>query len=622
MPTDIPDRRAAFAGGPVSAVPPHPGERVPTHPLPSGRERPEGALPTADGAPGTAYGAPGTAYGAQTTAGGTPQAPVGTPATAGGMGRAVGVIASTAVCQAALMVGIGLLITGPAAGVWPLTSEDRFTDALERARTGTLDTVSLVVSEAGNTATVVVGTLLACLLLLLAPRLPRWRDALFLSVAVSLQSLVFLVVTEAVDRTRPDVERLDASPPTSSYTSGHTGAATALYAGLAVLVLHRTKAPWRRPVAFLLLLVPLLVGIARAYRGMHHPTDIAGGLLNGGLSLLIVGRALLTGSHVPAAAPSVATAPEGAATSAHGRTAVVFNPTVTDESARAELRRVLEDHGHHGADFVPTTADDPGEGQTERAVRHGVSLVVVCGGDGTVRAAAEALAGTGVPLAVVPCGTGNLLARNLGLPVKPAEALAVALRGAPHRIDLGRIEGDGMAPAHFTVMSGAGLDAAMLESTSDRAKALLGWPAYVMAGLRELRAPRMRLTVSLDGARPLRRSARMVLVANTGKVQGGAALVPAARPDDGLLDLMILDPRGPGGWLSAVATLVRRGPTSGPGGDGGARSVEYFTFRHADLRFDAPQQRELDGDPVAPGRRLSAEVRPGALTVLLPVRGK
>ncbi|HWU06048.1 MAG TPA: diacylglycerol kinase family protein [Streptomyces sp.] len=543
------------------------------------------------------------------------------------MGRAAGIITSAAVCQTALMVGLGLLLTGPAARLWPLTYEDEVSEALERARTGTLNTVSLVVSEAGNTATVVAGTLLACLGLLLVPQLPRWRDALYLAVAVSLQSLVFLVITAAVDRTRPDAERLDASPPTSSYTSGHTGAATALYAGLAVLILHRTKAPWRRAVAMLLLLVPLLVGLARAYRGMHHPTDIAGGLLNGGLSLLIVGRALLTGPHVPATAPAGTAArqepatgtPDGQAT---GRTTVVFNPTVTDEAACAALRRVLEDHGHHGADFVPTTAGDPGKGQTERAVREGAALVVVCGGDGTVRAAAEALAGTGIPLAVVPCGTGNLLARNLGLPVKPAQALAVALRGVPHRLDLGRIEGDGMPPAHFTVMAGAGLDAAMLESTSDRAKALLGWPAYVMAGLRELRAPRMRLTVGIDGARPLRRTGRMVLIANTGKVQGGAALVPAAEPDDGLLDLMILDPRGPAGWLSAVASLARRWPEGRTGRADGSPPVEYFTFRHADIRFEEAQPRELDGDPVPPGRRLTAQVRPGALTVLMPDGGE
>ncbi|MGF1339027.1 diacylglycerol kinase family protein [Streptomyces flavovirens] len=599
MPTDIPERRETRTGEPALAAPAPAGAAGLSVQAPAGRT-------------GTA-GAPGrAAWGV------------------GGGARAAGIIAATAVCQAGLMVGLGLLVTGPAARVWPVSSEDAVIDALVRVRTDTLDTVSSVVSEAGNTGTVVIGTLISCLLLLLVPRLPRWRDAVFLAVAVSLQSLVFLVITEGVDRNRPDVDRLDASPPTSSYTSGHTGAATALYAGLAVLVLHRVKGPWRRALAIPLLLLPLLVAVGRMYRGMHHPTDVAGGLLNGGLSLLIVGRALLTGPHVPAPLPSEAAALPGAAGAvstgpASGRTAVVFNPTVTDGPAREAVRRVLERHGHHGADFVETTADDPGEGQTRGAVRDGATLVVVCGGDGTVRAAAEALAGTGIPLAVVPCGTGNLLARNLGLPVEPEKALAAALRGTPHPIDLGRIEGDGLPPAHFTVMSGAGLDAAMLESTSDRAKARWGWPAYVVAGLRELRAPRMRLTVGLDGAPPLRRDARMVLLANAGTVQGGAALVPAARPDDGLLDLMILDPRGPGGWLSAVGSLLRPRPAGGPvpGVDGGAhRSVEYFTFRRADLRFDAPQPRELDGDPVAVGRRLTAEVRPGALTVLVPGRGE
>ncbi|MFE2759150.1 diacylglycerol kinase family protein [Streptomyces halstedii] len=549
-----------------------------------------------------------------------------------GTARAAGVIAAAAVCQAALMVGLGLLITGPAARVWPLSSEDGIDDALERARTGTLDTVSSVVSEAGNTGTVVLGTVVSCLALLLIPRLPRLREAVFLAVAVSLQSLVFLVVTEAVDRTRPDVDRLDASPPTSSYTSGHTGAATALYAGLAVLVLHRAKGPWRRVVAALLLLLPLLVGLARAYRGMHHPTDVAGGLLNGGLSLLIVGRALLAGPHLPAPLPSGATRHPGTTGTTReaptgpgpGRTTVIHNPTVTDEAARDTVRGVLEQHGHRSVRFLETTADDPGEGPARDALREGAALVVVCGGDGTVRAVAEALAGTGTPLAVVPCGTGNLLARNLGLPLEPAKALSAALRGTPRRIDLGRVEGDGLPPAHFTVMSGAGLDAAMLEGTSDRAKATWGWPAYLVAGLRELRAPRTRLTLRLDGAPPLRRGARMVLVANAGTVQGGTALVPAARPDDGLLDLMILDPHGPAGWLTVVRSLLRRRPSprTGDRTDPAPRPVEYFTFRRAEIHFEAPQPRELDGDPVAPGRRLTAEVVPGALTVLVPERGE
>ncbi|MEU9139554.1 diacylglycerol kinase family protein [Streptomyces sp. NPDC048404] len=550
-----------------------------------------------------------------------------------GTGRTAARIAALTACQAASMVGFGLLITGPARGWWPLTAEDTVNERLEQVRTGTLTTLSSIASEAGNTLTIVALTLLTCVGLLLIPRLPMWRQAIFLSVAVSLQSLVFLAITESVDRHRPDVDRLDASPPTSSYTSGHTGAATALYAGLAVLVLSRVRGPWRRIVAGLLLLLPLLVGAARLYRGMHHPTDVLGGLVNGGLSLLIVGRALLVDRSVTAV-PSTGGTPSARTVAERppGTTAVILNPTVTDESQRHELRQTLERHGHRDPVFLETTADDPGAGQSARAVREGATLVVVCGGDGTVRAVADALADSGVPLAVVPCGTGNLLARNLGLPLSPVAALEAALGGAPRRLDLAGIEGDGLPATRFAAMAGAGLDAAMMEHTDPRAKAALGWPAYALAGFATLRTPRMRVTIRLDGSPAFRRTARMVLVANVGTVQGGVTLLPDARPNDGLLDLLVLDPRGPGGWLRALRTLLRgrttpRRPSTvraltAEGDDHHGLPVEFFTFRRAELTFDAPQSRELDGDPVSPGRRLTAEVRPGALTVLLPSQEK
>lgn len=556
------------------------------------------------------------------------------PALTSGARQAAMRIASLTVCQAALIVGFGLLITGPAKHVWPLTAEDHVNEGFERIRTGWSNTASLVGSEAGNTLTVVALTLLVCLGLVLIPPLPRWREAVFLAVAVSLQALVFLAITSSVDRHRPDVHRLDASPPTSSYTSGHTGAATALYGGLAVLALSRIRGPWRRVVAGLLLLVPLLVGVSRLYRGMHHPTDVAGGMLNGALSVLIVGRNVLAADRAPAPPPHDATdiavdAVRRRTAQVEGRTTVIVNPTVTDEAAREELRLVLEQYGRRDPRFVETTADDPGPGQAAQALDEGASLVVVSGGDGTVRAVAAALAGTGVPLAVVPNGTGNLLARNLNLPLAPAEALAAALGGAPRAVDLGRISGDGVPATYFTAMSGAGMDSAMLEGAGDRAKSTIGWVAYVFAGLRALRTPAMRVTLRLDGAPELRRTARMVLTANIGTVQGGVSLAPDARPDDGLLHVLVVDPQGFGGWLRAVAGVLRgpvprRRPDSGagsaaPGPDEDREAaVELYTCRRVEIGFDSPQPREIDGDPVGPGRRLVAEIAPGALTVLLP----
>ncbi|MGW2959439.1 diacylglycerol kinase family protein [Streptomyces sp. NPDC001220] len=537
-----------------------------------------------------------------------------------GLARAAAFIGAAAACQAALMIGLGLLITGPARHIWPITAEDGVNRGLERLRTSTLNTLSSIGSQMGNTLTVIVVTLAACLALILAPRLPLWRQASFLALAVSLQSLVFLVVTISVERQRPEVHRLDGSLPTSSYTSGHTGAATALYGGLAVLALNRLRGPWRRVVAAALLLLPLMVGVSRLYRGMHHPTDVLGGLINGGLSLLVVGQALLRDARVsaPVAGPVAAeTARAGRAGRRPGRVAVVVNPTAIDEGTRDELREVLTRHGHREPVFLETTVADPGGGQTAQALGDGAELVVVCGGDGTVRAAADRLAGSGVPLAVVPCGTGNLLARNLGLPLAPAEALDAALGGTTRAIDLARVEGDGIPATHFAVMSGVGLDAAMMQYAQehDRAKAVLGWPAYVLAAPKAMRGPRMRLSVRLDGAEPLRATARMVLVGNTGALQGGLRLIPDARPDDGLLDLLMLDPRGPGGWLRTVGALLPHRRRDGRKGGG---QPEFRTFRRAEFTFESPQPREIDGDPVGSGRRLSVEVVPGALTVLVP----
>ena len=149
------------------------------------------------------------------------------------------------------------------------------------------------------------------------------------------------------------------------------------------------------------------------------------------------------------------------------RAAVVVNPTKLDddEAFRKSVRRVTDDHGWDEPLWLETTAEDPGRGQAEAAVSAGVDLVLACGGDGTVTACAEGIAGTGVPLAIIPMGTGNLLARNLGLPTGLDEALAVALGGVQQPIDAGRVNG-----TLFVVMAGLGLDARMLSGASDPLK--------------------------------------------------------------------------------------------------------------------------------------------------------
>ena len=144
---------------------------------------------------------------------------------------------------------------------------------------------------------------------------------------------------------------------------------------------------------------------------------------------------------------------------------------------------------------------------TRRAVAAGASLVFAAGGDGTVRACAEALAGTGVPLAIVPLGTANLTARALGVPSRGDRAVDAGFGGRDHAIDLGHltlIEGG----TWFTAMAGIGLDAAVVAAAGERLKRRLGWAAYAAAGVRRLGLPPREFTIRPDGDEPLRRRAR------------------------------------------------------------------------------------------------------------------
>lgn len=159
-------------------------------------------------------------------------------------------------------------------------------------RTGTWNTITTFGSGLANTSTAIAVTV--ALFLLLRWRLHRWYESWILVAAMIGELLVFVAVTTAVHRARPPVTKLDVSPPTSSFPSGHTAAATALYGCLAVLLVWiygRRPAP--RIAAAVLVCLPLVVGLSRLYRGMHYPTDVVAGALGAGLWLLIVITTLL-----------------------------------------------------------------------------------------------------------------------------------------------------------------------------------------------------------------------------------------------------------------------------------------------------------------------------------------
>lgn len=259
--------------------------------------------------------------------------------------------------------------------------------------------------------------------------------------------------------------------------------------------------------------------------------------------------------------------------------------------------------------FLVTDKAEAGPTAAREAASGGADLVVAAGGDGTVRGCAEGLADTGVPLGIIPLGTGNLLARTLGIPGHPKAALNLALgvaggAGQDRLIDLAVADG-----TPFTAMTGMGLDAAVVAAT--RLKHHLGWLAYAMAGAVHLALPPVGFTIRLDDGEPVERTARSVVVGNSGLLPGGFTLLPEARIDDGLLDIGVLAPHGPFGW-PLVATRVL---THSRHQD---RHLERFQARKVEITAHAPLPRELDGEVVAHGRTLTVTVRPGALKVRVP----
>jgi YegS/Rv2252/BmrU family lipid kinase len=288
--------------------------------------------------------------------------------------------------------------------------------------------------------------------------------------------------------------------------------------------------------------------------------------------------------------------------------AVIFNPssggdTASERSAR--IRQAIEETGKKLI-WLETTPEDSGQGQAKDAVGQGADVVIATGGDGTVMACATGLAGSEVPLAVLPLGTGNLVAANFDIPNDLDQALEIALACRRRRIDLGSI-GDG----RFVIAAGIGFDAAMLRDASHTLKARIGPLAYVWSGLRNLRRPRANYRLRLDGGEELTRRAQGVLVANLGRIQGGLPILPDAVPDDGQFDIAVLKTRTLRSWVGVAARILVRSRKAGP-------DVDTFRARKVEIRCDRAQPVQFDGDTVDPTDRLDLEIDPSSLTLAVP----
>ncbi|GAA5154562.1 diacylglycerol kinase family protein [Microbacterium pseudoresistens] len=316
----------------------------------------------------------------------------------------------------------------------------------------------------------------------------------------------------------------------------------------------------------------------------------------------------------------------------HRRAALVVNPVKADAP---RLQRLLVDLSNEAGwaepEIIETSVDDPGQQATRRAL-DGAAAVLVAGGDGTVRAVSEAMARSEVPLAIIPSGTGNLLARNLGLPLAdPRRMIRAVFEGDVHDVDVGWAEftrDDGSRDEHaFVVLAGIGLDADMIANTRPALKKSMGWVAYVDGAARSLTAAEpFRVVYSIDDERLHSVKVQSMLFANCGTLPAGIALIPDASIADGGLDVAVIQPRGPFGWLAVWRTVwwqnsvLRRTETGRRmiAWGGQNRSVRYLRGASAEAAATEARPVELDGDEFGEAVRIRCRIDPGALRIVFP----
>jgi diacylglycerol kinase family enzyme len=310
------------------------------------------------------------------------------------------------------------------------------------------------------------------------------------------------------------------------------------------------------------------------------------------------------------------------------RVVVVCNPTKKGiETVRKHIEAAASKHGYSAPIWIATSPKDGGVDAARRALAKNPDLILAIGGDGTVRAIAEATMHTGVPVGIIPRGTGNLLARNLNMPVGDVrKAVDIAFTGRDFAIDVASAETDGpMGPksAIFLVMAGLGLDAAMAAMTNPKLKARIGWLAYLSPILQAaFKNERQELTVVLEDGQHSHRRQHTAIIGNCGVLTGGFLLMPEAKLDDGLLDVLALDPQSVFGWTRilrrvAVGSALRNSPnkTQILRGLPTITSMRYRQTERVEWHMTEPVMVQIDGDTFGEVSRAVVTVKKRAFTV-------
>ncbi len=425
--------------------------------------------------------------------------------------------------------------------------------------------------------------------------------SLVLSVALGFGASTLL--KELIGRDRPASEwDFLITHQGSGYPAPHMVAATTvaiMFATLTTAAGRRrgTIRTWQFAGSALVLLFGLNLLLMRA----NHLTDVVGGILLGALVASVAN--LLTGVNAVRLRRPV----EGG-----GRAAIIYNPTkVLDQTVfKGLIEGHLAENGWGPPLWLSTSIDDAGKGMAQQALDAEVDLVIVAGGDGTVRVVCGALANSEATVAIVPSGTGNLLAGNMKIPLDSERALDVALRGKTKTIDILKVTDPDREVQYAAVMCGVGADAAVLNDTNEELKNQIGVAAYVIAGLNHVKARPFHATVTMDDDEPLVRNASLVMVGNVSDLQAGLTLMPDASASDGVLDVLIASPKNQVELTQMVSAVLAQSKEPS--------TMDRRTGKRVRIELRDEELYELDGDVIGKTTDLTFEVLPGALQLRIP----
>jgi len=292
------------------------------------------------------------------------------------------------------------------------------------------------------------------------------------------------------------------------------------------------------------------------------------------------------------------------------RVAVIAHAGKSMGGGLEELRQELGESGVSDPMWSEVPKSRYAGERVEKALAEGAETIFVWGGDGMVQRCVDVLAGSEARLAILPAGTANLFASNLGIPDDIGEAVRVGLNGKERKLDLGKMNGE-----HFAVMAGAGLDARMIKDADGGPKDRYGRLAYIWAASKNLRVEPFKARIEVNGDLWYKGDASCLLVGNVGALFGGLEAFDSASPEDGQLELGVTRAESVGEWARTVARTAIGSAADSP-------FVQATKAERIDVELDRKVLYELDGGERKEVKRLKVKVKPAALTVMVPAEAQ